>query len=856
MDLIQEPTGPSERGPPPLPPRPLHTVDSHAPGTQAIDDAEHSRNLKTSNVNLPFDEQASTPASAAKPPQDTLNKSIEAREVSSSDQTPTWESEQHSTIPDPFQSDSSQQSAPVKKEQSGDAASHQTHTRVKSESDVSCWLDSTPDDVAQEPDYALDTYNDTLAEIEGIEVSEFLKRTSKYLNEVNFSAGESESAPVSIPTLDDFRSSTGVIDWVGFCNAYAAAQLDRYCPNVLHSSPTRASVSISQLKAHASRSYVAILPGLWDIIAGNQLSDVYRWENPQRTTFYLVTYYLLWAADLIPSFIVGYILYLLLDRQLNPPTISQLKQEVSHRHQLGKQAETIGSGGFWEIKNDTSGSVSKSLLGNSIVLAGVALGANVPSTGTSAAGPAPSSSLPKKSDYRGLYSFSRSLYSDHGHEIQDLLADLADIGEKVRNLYLWRRPQACWRASFMLIVVLLYTLAISQKWLIKNILGWLGIEFFFLLGFTDKYPKFRKILNPIWLILYDIPTDSEFALQVLQERGKNSNPSLNNRKLFNKHHHHHSHFLHKKSRSASSLSDQKPENSIDASSSNSSATQRQRGSIIPSDGPLVHAVRSVPGSDKLKRWSQKVAHGTSGAVNLAKKIYAGGHDEAPHSEPQSNLSESNDLLDHNVSYIPTKTFAILNGKVPGNLTVHKAWMCFEALRGFRTKTTNLKSTLINPIQFHFRYPRESDHINTLFFFFSSSSSLSSSMPNSNEPQRKSSGGEQIIIRGSDTIEEEAGDEEEKDDDDDDDDHNVDLTDFSADGTISNITRSDIIIIQFKEIIKIKKVKRSVIFGLGFRMSDGIEFHLDNSTVLSFDNIINRDEYFNHLLLLCSHHSPK
>ncbi|POV94100.1 hypothetical protein PSHT_16432 [Puccinia striiformis] len=706
MDLIQEPTGPSERGP--LPFRPGHSTPSIATRQEPKPSMMQSILVtsKTSNVNLPFDEQASTPASAAKPPQDTLNKSIEAREVSSSDQTPTWESEQHSTIPDPFQSDSSQQSAPVKKEQSGDAASHQTHTRVKSESDVSCWLDSTPDDVAQEPDYARHIYNDTLAEIEGIEVSEFLKRTSKYLNEVNFSAGESESAPVSIPTLDDFRSSTGVIDWVGFCNAYAAAQLDRYCPNVLHSSPTRASVSISQLKAHASRSYVAILPGLWDIIAGNQLSDVYRWENPQRTTFYLVTYYLLWAADLIPSFIVGYILYLLLDRQLNPPTISQLKQEVSHRHQLGKQAETIGSGGFWEIKNDTSGSVSKSLLGNSIVLAGVALGANVPSTGTSAAGPAPSSSLPKKSDYRGLYSFSRSLYSDHGHEIQDLLADLADIGEK--------------------------------SLLMETTTSMLESEFYVDRCITLYYPKFRKILNPIWLILYDIPTDSEFALQVLQERGKNSNPSLNNRKLFNKHHHHHSHFLHKKSRSASSLSDQKPENSIDASSSNSSATQRQRGSIIPSDGPLVHAVRSVPGSDKLKRWSQKVAHGTSGAVNLAKKIYAGGHDEAPHSEPQSNLSESNDLLDHNVSYIPTKTFAILNGKVPGRCL----FSSYNPRRlSYQHSHTNVVRVSKNSFIFDTHENRTTSTPSSSSS--SSSSSLSSSMPNSNEPQRKSSGGSKL-----------------------------------------------------------------------------------------------------------------
>jgi hypothetical protein len=139
--------------------------------------------------------------------------------------------------------------------------------------------------------------------------------------------------------------------------------------------------------------------------------------------------------DLIPSFIVGYILYLLINRQLNPPTISQLRQEVSQRHQLGKQAEKIGSEGFLDNKSGMSSSVTKGVLGNSMVFAGVAMGANIPGLGTSppAAPRSSSHSLPKKHDYRSLYSFSRSLYSEHAHEIENLLADMADIGEKIRK---------------------------------------------------------------------------------------------------------------------------------------------------------------------------------------------------------------------------------------------------------------------------------------------------------------------------------------------------------------------------------------------------------------------------------------
>ncbi|KAA1128665.1 hypothetical protein PGTUg99_021893 [Puccinia graminis f. sp. tritici] len=769
----------NKRTPPPLPPRPPLT--SQTPGPSRL---------------------SSTISTAAKASQENPESS-----------TPSHAPSSHLA-----QRGSPGQSTPINSSQ------QETHQPVRtSTSDSSFGLDSTTHDRRNGSDCEPDSYDETLAEIEALEVSEFLRRSSKYLNQINFQTLESEgTATLSVPTLDDFRSSAGLVDWIGFCNAYAAAQLDRYLPNALLSSPTRTPTSMSRLKAQASRSYVAILPELWDIISGNQLSKLYRWENPRRTAFYLLTYYLLWAMDLIPSFIVGYILYRLINRQLNPPTISELRQEVSQRHQLGKQAEKIGSEGFLDNKSGMSGSVTKGVLGNSMVFAGVAMGANIPGLGTSPAAPPPSSShsLPKKHDYRSLYSFSRSLYSEHAHEIENLLADMADIGEKIRNLYLWRRPRACWRTSLMLTGILLYTLAITQKWMVKNFLGWLGIEFFFLLGFTDQYPKFRKILNPIWLILYDIPTDSEFALEVLQERGQKNHHSLgSHRKLFKRHHHRHpSDFMHKKSRSASSLFDRKRENSTDENPGNP-ASPIQSGCIISSDRSVASAVCNVPEPDIWKRWGRKVVHGSSGVANLARKVYAG----AEHSHPEHDQSKDSNKSVEGTALNSPKTFAFLNGKVPGNLAVHRDWITFEPLKGFRTKTTNLKSTLNKPEPVPMP-PRT----RTLSTNSSSTSSLRK-LDLDRKPSGEELGGREIGM-----------DEGVK--------HSEGVEDLAAGGPSS----ADLLI-QFKDVISIKKVKRSLAFGFGFRISDGIEFLLDGSIVLSFDNILNRDEYFNHLLLLCSHH---
>lgn len=467
-----------------------------------------------------------------------------------------------------------------------------------------------------------------------------------------------------------------------------------------------------------------------------------------------------------------------------------------------------------------------------MLFAGIAIGAPVPSSGHPP--PNPVQPLPDMSNYRGMYAFGRWLYAEHGHQIQNVLADLADLGEKIRNLYLWRRPHACWRTTFMLIGMLAYTLCISQKWLVKNFLGWLGIEFFFILGFTEKHPKFRRILNPIWVLLYGIPTDSEFVLDILQQRGRNNQPY--HIKAFKKTHKNRA--TYKSSTSTCLLSAKTSIHYPSDQSSLNSCSQSRRESVSSDKSSL----RGILEVDTWKRLGNKLTNGSTAAYKHAKKVYEGDSEQVAHQtrspdpkllvdpnsrdldQPQTSAqqpplpdkSQDSDpcaIMKTEASPILLKTFATLNAKLPGSLIVTQAGVCFEPFKGFRTKLSNLKPSLLRQESLPLRR-RTSSSTSSLLLLI--------------KPRPKLVPGGQMM--------------------------NAD--DCDSDGfpnaDLDSITPTDgcNLVIPFSDIIKIKKVKKSLILGVGLRISDGIELHLENSTVLSFDHIINRDEYFHQFLLIC------
>ncbi|KAH9813348.1 hypothetical protein DFH28DRAFT_897095 [Melampsora americana] len=495
----------------------------------------------------------------------------------------------------------------------------------------------------------------SLEELEDLEIEEFLKRASKQLKEVTIQTNhQDQSNPKPKPSDFISKSSTNEIDWLRYGESYLIYQLESYCPTSLLSPEVIPNASVSQLRLYLQRCYVLAPPEFWNSLLEGKLGDLYRWTHPTRSAKYCLLYILLWIFDLIPSFMIGYFLYLIIKRQFNPPPISQLKRESNQRRLLNQEAEQLGTG-LLSLKNNDGNRLSmltKGIGGSTSVFAAPV----IPELSSNRSKDLPKNfeSPNKVKGHIGIYRLGRCLYSHYGIHVQLILSDFAEIGEKVKNLYLWRHPKSCKSTSIKLFLILIYTTLISPKWLMKNFLAWLGFEFFLIFKLIETYPKFRKLFNPIYLIFYEIPNDSEYILHLLKQRSfKNSNHQDEISQLKNH---------------------QFEDRSLD------------RQSFMDDN-------RSVSsGSDRSKRWRKKAVESGVETYRKLRKTY---HE---YSDKPDGLDRNLDFDKANPNY---RTFAVLNGKAPGTLVIKQDEIWFEPLKGFRTKgKSSIKSneeSLINSI---------------------------------------------------------------------------------------------------------------------------------------------------------------
>lgn len=487
-----------------------------------------------------------------------------------------------------------------------------------------------------------DSDTQILEELEDLEIDEFLQRASKQLKEVTIQTiNQDRSKPIPIPKLSDFTSSsTHQTDWLKYGESYLIYQLESHCPTSLVSPEVIPNASVSQLRVYLERCYVLAPPEFWNSLLEGKIGDLYRWTHPTRSAKYCLLYIILWIFDLIPSFIIGYFLYLIIQRQFKPPPISQLKRESNQRRLLNQEAEHLGTG-LLLLKNNEGNRLSmlaKGIGGSTSVFAAPV----IPELSSNGKGQERNLEGPSKvKDHIGIYRLGRCLYSHYGIHVQLILSDFAEIGEKVKNLYLWRNPKSCYQTCIKLLIILFYTFTISQKWLMKNFLAWLGFEFFFVFRLIENHPKFRKLFNPIYLLFYSIPNDAEYVLEVLKKR------SIKNSKL---------------------------QDGFEKVESNQIGGARD---LSVESGGLMDDHRSVSsGSDRSKRWRRRAVESGVETYRKIRKTYQ------EYNDKPDGLNRNLDVNRGNPNH---RTFAILNGKAPGTLVIKQDEIWFEPMKGFRTK---------------------------------------------------------------------------------------------------------------------------------------------------------------------------
>ncbi|ORZ23430.1 hypothetical protein BCR42DRAFT_447121 [Absidia repens] len=113
--------------------------------------------------------------------------------------------------------------------------------------------------------------------------------------------------------------------------------------------------------------------------------------------------------------------------------------------------------------------------------------------------------------------------TNYGPTAQLLVLDIVDKLERMKNLVTWKRP-AKTRALLILLVFGAFGLFyVPYGYITKSLFFWIGMEFFVLQYLRTTYPRYRRLFNIIDWILWGVPNDAQYAMEVIR-LSRHSNP--------------------------------------------------------------------------------------------------------------------------------------------------------------------------------------------------------------------------------------------------------------------------------------------------------------------------------------------
>ncbi|KAI9822581.1 MAG: hypothetical protein M1827_000300 [Pycnora praestabilis] len=207
--------------------------------------------------------------------------------------------------------------------------------------------------------------------------------------------------------------------------------------------------------------------------------QVYRWENPQKTTKWLIVYLVLWYTQHFGSFLWSYILYTVIRNYYFPTDIKAIRTSLERSLDGGGTAHKFG----------------------------------------------------ELIDKHGRDNWLGPMVDELGPYIQLQLGDIANILEVLANFYAWKAPRKTAHSLFFFFTCLLITLFTDMAFCIKIVTFVSGGAFFVCWPIASLYPKYRYLVSPIKWVLWDIPTHAEWSFQYLRREAQKSREQMIRRKV-------------------------------------------------------------------------------------------------------------------------------------------------------------------------------------------------------------------------------------------------------------------------------------------------------------------------------------
>ncbi|RUP43075.1 hypothetical protein BC936DRAFT_137660 [Jimgerdemannia flammicorona] len=317
------------------------------------------------------------------------------------------------------------------------------------------------------------------------EVETMESHMERYVKEVRATGGKRVPEPTK-QMFDCIDPETGRVgtDWVEFVKARVCHFVNTAASDKIDTLG-KESFSLTKLRSNMERLFTVAEPLQQ---AAQRIRRIYRWENKLETGFYLLLYLLLWYEDLLLPTLLLVLIFSLLNYRIRwLETLDPLLQDAAT---VESNFATIEEKRRARRKAEEQQQMQR----------------------------------------KGVTDWWEDVRTSWGPFVQMKTGDFADLLEKIKNstfkhpvtshsctsLATWKRPHKTRLALLGLILSLISFYALPERVIIRAGLLLLGMQFFVLSPLQSHFPRYRRLFSIIEWILWDVPNDAEWAMEVMR----------------------------------------------------------------------------------------------------------------------------------------------------------------------------------------------------------------------------------------------------------------------------------------------------------------------------------------------------
>ncbi|KAJ6575102.1 hypothetical protein B0H19DRAFT_1127173 [Mycena capillaripes] len=365
------------------------------------------------------------------------------------------------------------------------------------------------------------------------EIDRFLSLFSAYVTEVQLQddtvrtvnmAPSMNASTSTLPQTENANSVEGPkISRPSSPSFFPAAQniseaiAQRYLIPILPpASPPLPLFTLGRLRLTTQRLYLSIRPVYGPFFAS--LLDLATWKEKRKSSIYCIVFWILWYQNLLLPSLVLRILYSLARRKIfSYPTLAELKahrQEIDRAAEFGEELSTRFSASssfgveLWRLFKV----FNKSKKAKVKKLASDKTRNRVP--------PDPPSDVDSEQEISTVLDSAEPTETSQENDVKravlQSLAEIADLHERVKNIFIWRQPSSSKTYGMVLILLFILTLFLPAKYLAK-LTYFIGGFFFWHVApvIAALSPNDRARLPPAFS---DVPTDADYAMELISQR--------------------------------------------------------------------------------------------------------------------------------------------------------------------------------------------------------------------------------------------------------------------------------------------------------------------------------------------------